>query len=278
MGEMLAPANVFVGQSGLHVPATFCTVHCKPVEEPMSPESFETDPVPRRHLLKAAAGAGVLLFAPTSLSQGALAAAVTPPAAGPGGTTMTYAPLNPEQTVILFADLQAGIIERGVTNELPRLRRTVAALAKLAHLFDIPAIVTTAPTSEPLPRVTPEITASLGDLPLHTRNSTDAFLHAETREAILATNRSALLVAGVATEIIVQHTALSGVARGLHVEVVIDACSGISGRTEDAALRRLEQSGVVITSAASVGAQLAGDLSQPKGVQAMVILYELMSN
>jgi nicotinamidase-related amidase len=191
---------------------------------------------------------------------------------------MNYAPLNPEQTVILFADLQAGIIERGVTNDLPRLRRTVAALAKLARLFDIPVIVTTAPTSEPQPQVTPEIAAALGDLPYHTRNTTDAFLHGETRDAILATSRSALLLAGVATEIIVQHSALSGLARGLHVEVVIDACSGISARTEDAALRRLVQSGVIITSAASVGAQLAGDLSRPKGGQAMGILYELMSN
>jgi hypothetical protein len=35
---------------------------------------------------------------------------------------------------------------------------------------------------------------------------------------------------------------------------------------------------VVITSAASVGGQLAGDFSQPKGGQAMGILYKMMSN
>ena len=64
---------------------------------------------------------------------------------------MSYAPLNPEETVILFADLQAGIIERGVTNELSRLRRAVLALARLARLFDMPAIVTTAPGSQSAP-------------------------------------------------------------------------------------------------------------------------------
>jgi nicotinamidase-related amidase len=192
---------------------------------------------------------------------------------------MSYAPLKPEETVILFADLQAGIIERGVTNELARLRRAVLALAKLARLFDIPVIVTTAPGSPSAPEVTPEITATFGGgLPVHVRNTTDAFLHADTRDAILAKKRAAILVAGVATEIIVQHSALSAAAHGLHVEVVIDACSGVSTRTEDAALRRLVQAGVTTTSVASVGGQLAGDLSRPKGGQALAILYEMMSN
>ncbi len=45
---------------------------------------------------------------------------------------MNYAPLDPSQTVVLFADLQAGIIELSATNEVTRLRRAVSALAKLA--------------------------------------------------------------------------------------------------------------------------------------------------
>jgi nicotinamidase-related amidase len=189
---------------------------------------------------------------------------------------MTYAPLDPKNTVILFADLQTGIIELGATNELARLRRAVAALAKLAHLFEIPAVVTTAP-SESGARVTPEIAAALGELPQHARNTTDAFTHHPTRDAIVKTGRKTMLVAGVATEIIVQHSCLSGVAHGLHVQVVVDACGGMSPRTEDAALRRLVQAGVVPTSVASVAGQLAGDFTQPKGGKAVGILYEMAS-
>ena len=190
---------------------------------------------------------------------------------------MTYAPLSPESTVILFADLQAGIVERGSTNELPRLRRAVSALAKLASLFDIPAIVTTAPSADGTPLVIPEIAVALGELPQHMRTTTDAFLHAETRDAILETDRKALLIAGVATEIIVQHSALSGAAHGLQVQVVVDACSGLSTRTEDAALRRLVQAGIVTTSVPSIAGQLAGDFTQPKGGQALGILFEMAS-
>lgn len=189
---------------------------------------------------------------------------------------MMYEPLDPKNTAVLFADLQAGIIELTATNELARLRRAVGALAKLARIFEMPAIVTTGP-SEGGPRVTPEIAAALGDLPPHTRNTTDAFLHAPTRDAIAATGRKTLLISGVATEIIVQHSALSGAARGFDVHVVVDACGGISPRTEDAALRRLSQAGVVTTSIASVAGQLAGDFTQSTGAKALAVLYEMAS-
>ena len=188
---------------------------------------------------------------------------------------MSYAPLDPSQTVVLFADLQAGIIELSATNEVTRLRRAVSALAKLARLFDIPAVVTTAPGRDGAARVTPEIAAALGELPAHTRNTTDAFLHAPTRDAIVSTGRRTLLVCGVASEIIVQHSALSAAAQGFQVQIVVDACGGLSPRTEDAALRRMTQAGVVTTSIASISGQLAGDFTQPKGGQAVGILYEM---
>jgi hypothetical protein len=55
---------------------------------------------------------------------------------------------------------------------------------------------------------------------------------------------------------------------------VVDACGGISARTEDAAFRRLTQDGVVTASIASLAGQLAGDFNQPPGSQALAILFE----
>ncbi len=190
---------------------------------------------------------------------------------------MSYAAIDPDDTVVLFADLQAGIIERSATQDVARLRRAVAALAQLARLFGMPAVVTAAPGVQGAPQVTPEIAAALGELPAHVRNTTDAFLHAPTREAILASGRKTLLISGVATEIIVQHSALSAASHGLKVQVVVDACGGLSARTEDAALRRLVQAGVVTTSMASLAGQLAGDFTQPRGGQALGILYQMAS-
>jgi nicotinamidase-related amidase len=190
---------------------------------------------------------------------------------------MTYAPLDPRQTVVLFADLQDGIIELSATNQPERLRRAVSALAQLACLFEIPAIVTTAPSDAGAPAVTPEIAAALGEVPLTIRTTTDAFTDAPTRAEIARSGRKTLLVAGVATEIIVQHSCLSGAASGYQVQLVVDACGGISPRTEEAAFRRLTQAGVVMTSVASLAGQLAGDLTRPRGSRALGILYAMAS-
>ena len=49
--------------------------------------------------------------------------------------------IDPADVVILFADLQAGVVELTKTNPIGRLRSAVLALAKLARLFDIPVVV-----------------------------------------------------------------------------------------------------------------------------------------
>jgi hypothetical protein len=49
--------------------------------------------------------------------------------------------ISAQDTVTLFADLQLGIVELTQTNPVERLKKGVLALAKLAKLFDMPAIV-----------------------------------------------------------------------------------------------------------------------------------------
>ena len=188
---------------------------------------------------------------------------------------MTYAPLDPAAAVVLFADLQKGIVERSTTLEEARLRRAVGMLARLAQLFSIPVVVTAAPSSPGGPEIVPEIAQVLGELHPLVRKTTDAFTHAPTREAIEGTGRRTLLVSGVATEVIVQHSCLSAAARGYAVQLVVDACGGISPRTEDAALRRLVAAGVVPTSLASLAGQLAGDFTQPRGAQALGLVFRM---
>jgi len=58
---------------------------------------------------------------------------------------------------------------------------------------------------------------------------------------------------------------------------MIDACGGLSARTDDAALRRLTQAGVVTSLVASLAGQLAGDFSQPRGGAALGVRDETAS-
>jgi hypothetical protein len=72
--------------------------------------------------------------------------------------------INPEEAVVLFADLQAGIVELTKTNPLDRLQKSVLALAKLARLLNMPAIVTGVRGEGSDAAIIPQIAEGLGSI------------------------------------------------------------------------------------------------------------------
>jgi nicotinamidase-related amidase len=184
--------------------------------------------------------------------------------------------IDPADTVILFADLQVGIVELTQTNPLERLRKNVHALARLASIWGIPAIVSGIQGQDGGPaQVLPEIAQALGELPTHHRTTCDSFLNPAIVAAIEATGRKTLLISGVATEVAVQLPALTASDLGYRVFVLLDACGGISERTEQAALLRIAKAGATTLSVITLAGEIAGDFREPKAQQTIPILYEL---
>jgi len=181
-----------------------------------------------------------------------------------------------EDTVVLFADLQAGIVELTKTIPLERLKKGVNALAKMAKHLQIPAFVTGVMGEDGSPaKVIAEIGDNLGPLPTHHRTTCDSFLNEEIVKAVKATGRKTLLVSGVATELAVQLAALTASEMGYKVLVVVDACGGISERTEQAALHRMAKAGATTVSVMTLAGELAGDLRQPAAQPLLGIVYEM---
>jgi len=184
--------------------------------------------------------------------------------------------IEPQDIVILFADLQAGIVELSQTNPLGRLQKSVLALAKLAKLFEIPAIVSAVRGQDGgEARILPQIAQGLGPLPTHYRTTCDSVLNTEIISAIEKTQRKTLLISGVATELAVQLPALTASDQGYRVYVVLDACGGMSERTEQAALLRMAKAGATTVSVMTLAGEIAGDFREPKAQQAIGILYEM---
>jgi nicotinamidase-related amidase len=184
--------------------------------------------------------------------------------------------IDPHDAVVLFADLQAGIVELTQTNPLPRLKAAVLALGKLAKLFDMPVVVSGIQGEDGSPaKMLPEIGQALGDLPTHHRTTCDSFLNEEIAGAVEATGRKTLLISGVATELAVQLPALTAADLGYKVFVVLDACGGMSERTEQAALLRIAHAGATAVSVMTLAGEIAGDFRKPKAQQAIGILYEM---
>jgi nicotinamidase-related amidase len=191
---------------------------------------------------------------------------------------MAHSKIYADDTLVLFTDLQAGIADLPLTVPTARLQKSVLALAKLAKLFGLPTIVSAVPGQDGKPAtIMPEISTGLGELPTYYRTTTDSFDDVAIKEAIAATGRKTILISGVATEVAVQLPALSGSDLGYRIFIVIDAVGGISERTEDAALRRITQAGASTVSVATLAGELAGDFREPKGQQAIKILFDLAS-
>jgi nicotinamidase-related amidase len=184
--------------------------------------------------------------------------------------------IDPADTVILFADLQAGIVELTQTNPLPRLKTAVLALAKLAKLFEMPVIVSGIMGEDGSPaKMIPEIAQALGELPTHHRTTCDSLLNPEILAALEKTGRKTLLISGVATELAVQLPALTAADTGYKVFAVPDACGGMSERTEQAALLRMAKAGATTVSVMTLAGEIAGDFREPKAQQAIGVLYEM---
>ena len=151
--------------------------------------------------------------------------------------------LDPATVQILFADLQPPIVARSMTNPPESLSCAASVLARCARLFDLPVHHSVVPAGGKAPEVLPDLAKETDGAPQFARMTADPFLDPHTREAIDAVKRPVLVIAGCATEAVVLRAALSALQSDYQVQVPVDACGGLSARTEDAALRQIEAAG-----------------------------------
>lgn len=176
-----------------------------------------------------------------------------------------------DNTAVLFLDLQDHIVSSAKTIGRHKLRRAAGALAKLSALHGLPAFLSAVPPGGPFLKVVLE---ALGDVPVRPRTHTTAFADQQLVSDLKATGRKLVVIAGVASEIVVVRTALDAVAAGFEVHIAIDACGGFSERTEAAAWSRATASGVVMSSVVTFAAELAGDFATDAGAETLAIIYE----
>ena len=184
--------------------------------------------------------------------------------------------IDPQDCIVLFADLQQGIIELSRTVPLEQLRRGVRGLAKLAKIFGLPVIVSAVAGEDGQPAViTPEIEEGYGKYSIHHRTTANSLLNEEILAYIKSSGRHTILISGVATELAVQLPATTSAEQGYRAIVVVDACGGISERTEQAALARVVQAGATTTCVMTLAGELAGDFRQPTAQAAIGVVFEM---
>jgi hypothetical protein len=185
--------------------------------------------------------------------------------------------MTPETTQILFIDLQPEILGNSKTNSPEKLTQSAVALARIGKLFGLPMLASLVRVGSGDVCLAPELAAELNGEKSMLRTMVSVFDDLPTAAAIEATNRHDLVICGVISEATVLLACRGAILRGHSVHVPVDACGGVTQRTEEAAFRRMEAFGVKTAATMTLGAVLAQDLASPKGGELMKILQPLMS-
>jgi nicotinamidase-related amidase len=156
--------------------------------------------------------------------------------------------LKPEECVMLLVDFQAGLGFGVESMSRQVVLNNAVALARTATAFKVPVIASTSASRVYSGSLLPGLQAALPSVKAIERRSMNVWEDDTARNAVVATNRKRLIVAGFLTEACVSFPVLSVLQDGFEAFVVADACGGLTPQSHELALRRLEQAGARLTS------------------------------
>jgi len=173
-----------------------------------------------------------------------------------GNGTSAWDQLSTYSAQLLLCDLQPQIVARSKTNEPDALGKSAGVLLEIARLFSLPTTLSVVPEGDKAPELISELRGS-GFAQEKLRASASQFLDEATKNLLAQSKREVLIIGGFATEAVVLHAVLDARAEGYEVLVPVDACGGMSERTERAAPRQIEAAGAITTSVVSIATKLA---------------------
>ena len=173
--------------------------------------------------------------------------------------------INRDDVVFIFVDLQEGLIRKSKTMEPNALSSNTAGLAQVAHAISAPALFFTVPQEAKEGEPLPKLQGYANESNTFYRVIADPFLVNSITSALDSLARKTLIICGYSAEVGVLLTALGGLRQGYSVFIPVDCVGSQSLRTETAVLKQAEKTGAVITSLATLAAQLAPDFSKAPG-------------
>ncbi|MCT8124726.1 hydrolase [Alishewanella sp. BS5-314] len=171
-----------------------------------------------------------------------------------------YVRLNKADAAVLLVDHQTGLLSLVRDIDPDRFKNNVLALADLAKYFALPTILTTSFEQGPNGPLVPELKEIFPKAPFIARpGQINAWDNEDFVQAIKATGKKQLIIAGVVTEVCVAFPTLSALAEGFDVFVVTDASGTFNELTRDSAWRRMEAAGAQLMTWFGVACELHRD-------------------
>jgi nicotinamidase-related amidase len=169
---------------------------------------------------------------------------------------------------MILLDHQTGIMQTVQDIDPLTLRSNVVALAKTAEVFGLPTVLSASAPEGPNGPLLPELRELHPEAPYVARpGQINAWDNRDFREAVEATGRGTLIMAGTVSSVCLAYPAIDAVANGYRVYGVIDASGTWSRLAEEATIARLTQAGVIVTDTLSMMAELQRDWRNPTAEQ-----------
>ncbi len=154
--------------------------------------------------------------------------------------------LTPQNSQLIIIDHQPQMAFGVQSIDRQALKNNVVGLAKAAKVFNVPTTITTVETESFSGHTYPEILAVLPENKILERTSMNSWDDQNVRDALAATGRKKVVVAGLWTEVCNAMFALSAMKEGgYEIYMVADASGGTSKDAHDYAMQRMIQAGVV---------------------------------
>ncbi len=180
-----------------------------------------------------------------------------------------------EDCALVLIDYQPAMFEviRSETSaELVELH--VRLLAKTAKALDMPIVLSSVGVAFGFNGPTvPAVLSELEGLEPIDRSSMNAFEDEAFRDAVKATGRKRLIIAGLHTEICLTFASVEALKAGYDVMFVTDAVGGRSQVSHRSGIERLSHAGAVPTTALAVNTELFRDWASPAAGPAREVIY-----
>ncbi|WP_306393987.1 hydrolase [Telluria beijingensis] len=176
--------------------------------------------------------------------------------------------LRPEDSVLVLIDHQAYQMANLNSHEPQMVINNTVGLAKSARAFKVPTILTTV-IAERGGLLFKQIADVFPGQEIIDRTFINTWEDARVVDAVKATGRKQLIIAGLWTEVCVAMPAIQALGEGWDVTVVTDACGGVSVESHQVGIQRMIAAGANMMTWMAVAAEWQRDWAREESAAAI---------
>lgn len=180
--------------------------------------------------------------------------------------------LRPEDSVLVLIDHQAYQLAGVGSHDAQAIVNNVTALAKLAKAFRVPTILTSVLAARG-GLLFKSITDVFPGQDVIDRTWVNTWQDDNVVDAVKATGRKQLIIAGLWTEVCVAMPVIQAAGEGWDVSVITDASGGISKESHEVAIQRMLAAGANVMTWMALAGDWQRDWARTEHVQELTQIF-----